>query len=203
MAKQEEIISLMRRMGMNVPTKESRIYENAYDNFLENEINLNEDKIDNDESEKVRQMILSNNYWERNKYISFLDSLNKSTRKPFLSNYTPQQLKEKHVQTYKLKGYNIGFALYKDEDDGLVDIISVHNNEPNIAHVGDALIEIAKKNGGNKLDHYDGFLSNLYAKHGFEEYDRYKWKDEFANKDWDYAKYGRPDVILRKLKKEE
>lgn len=199
MATREEILDLMRRMGMYVPLKEDRIREYAYDNFLESEINLNEEKVDNEESEKVRQMILSNNYWERNNYVNFLKSLDKSTRKPFLSNYDVQSLINNHIQTFKLKGYDIGFALKKDDDDGLVDIISVHNNEPNIAHIGDALIEMAKKNGGNKLDHYDGFLSNLYSKHGFKEYDRLKWDDQYANPNWDYAKYGRPDVVLRKL----
>lgn len=160
---------------------------------------MTEDKVDNEESQKVKEMILSNHYWIRNQYEQFLESLNSSTRKPFLSKYTAEELKNHNVQTYQLNGYHIGYALKPDEDG--VDIISVHNNEPNIKGVGDALIESAKANGGTKLDHYDGFLSDLYSKHGFEEYDRYKWDDQYADPNWDYERYGRPDVILRKLKK--
>lgn len=197
---ENKCMDLMSRMGMiKHYNKRQNIYEYAFDNsFIEDET-LTEDKVDNEESQKVKEMILSNQYWIRNQYEQFLESLNSSTRKPFLSKYTAEELKNHNVQTYQLNGYHIGYALKLDEDG--VDIISVHNNEPNIKGVGDALIESAKANGGTKLDHYDGFLSDLYSKHGFEEYDRYKWDDQYADPNWDYERYGRPDVILRKLKK--
>lgn len=197
---ENKCMDLMSRMGMiKHYNKRQNIYEYAFDNsFIEDET-LTEDKVDNEESQKVKEMILSNHYWIRNQYEQFLESLNSSTIKPFLSKYTAEELKNHNVQTYQLNGYHIGYALKPDEDG--VDIISVHNNEPNIKGVGDALIESAKANGGTKLDHYDGFLSDLYSKHGFEEYDRYKWDDQYADPNWDYEKYGRPDVILRKLKK--
>lgn len=197
---ENKCMDLMSRMGMiKHYNKRQNIYEYAFDNsFIEDET-LTEDKVDNEESQKVKEMILSNEYWIRNQYEQFLESLNSSTRKPFLSKYTAEELKNHNVQTYQLNGYHISYALKPDEDG--VDIISVHNNEPNIKGVGDALIESAKANGGTKLDHYDGFLSDLYSKHGFEEYDRYKWDDQYADPNWDYERYGRPDVILRKLKK--
>lgn len=197
---ENKCMDLMSRMGMiKHYNKRQNIYEYAFDNsFIEDET-LTEDKVDNEESQKVKEMILSNHYWIRNQYEQFLESLNSSTRNPFLSKYTAEELKNHNVQTYQLNGYHIGYALKPDEDG--VDIISVHNNEPNIKGVGDALIESAKANGGTKLDHYDGFLSDLYSKHGFEEYDRYKWDDQYADPNWDYERYGRPDVILRKLKK--
>ena len=197
---ENKCMDLMSRMGMiKHYNKRQNIYEYAFDNsFIEDET-LTEDKVGNEESQKVKEMILSNQYWIRNQYEQFLESLNRSTRKPFLSKYTAEELKNHNVQTYQLNGYHIGYALKPDEDG--VDIISVHNNEPNIKGVGDALIESAKANGGTKLDHYDGFLSDLYSKHGFEEYDRYKWDDQYADPNWDYERYGRPDVILRKLKK--
>ncbi len=197
---ENKCMDLMSRMGMiKHYNKKQNVYENAFDNsFIENDT-LSEDKVDNEESQKVKEMILSNEYWIRNQYEQFLESLNRSTRKSFLSKYTAEELKNHNVQTYQLNGYHIGYALKPDEDG--VDIISVHNNEPNIKGVGDALIESAKANGGTKLDHYDGFLSDLYSKHGFEEYDRYKWDDQYADPNWDYERYGRPDVILRKLKK--
>ena len=59
------------------------------------------------------------------------------------------------------------------------------------------------KNGGTKLDHYDGFLSSLYEPLGFKEYKRYKWDNKFAPDNWDYEKDGRPDVVMRKLDKND
>lgn len=196
---ENKCMDLMSRMGLiKHHNKTQNIYEYAFDNsFIEDET-LTEDKVDNEESQRVREKILSNKCWIRNDYESFLNSLNQSTRKAFLSQYTTEELRNHNVQTYQLNGYHIGYALKPDEDG--VDIISVHNNEPNIKGVGDALIESAKSNGGTKLDHYDGFLSDLYSKHGFEEYDRYKWDDQYANPNWDYERYGRPDVVLRRLK---
>lgn len=199
----KECLDLMREMGESLYTDEDkrRIFENAYCNSFINGSILEEEKVDNEESQRVKQMILSNQYWIRNDYEGFIQSLSKSTRLPFLSKYTPEELQEAGVQTYQLKGYNIGYALKPDADG--VDIISVHNNEPNIAHIGDALIESAKANGGNKLDHYDGFLSKLYTKHGFEEYERFPWDDKYADANWDYKTYGRPDVVMRRLPKTE
>ena len=84
--------------------------------------------------------------------------------------------------------------------DGDMDIISVHNNT-DIHGVGEALIDSAKRLGGTTLDHFDGFLSNFYAKKGFKEDARGKWDDQYAPEDWDYEKYGRPDVVLRRLEK--
>lgn len=203
MRKPKNCLDLMREMGENLYTEDDkkRIFESAYCNSFINGSILEEDKVDNEESQKVKQMILSNQYWIRNDYAGFIDSLSKSSRMPFLSKYTPEELQEAGVQTYQLKGYNIGYAL-KPDTDGYTDIISVHNNEPNIAHIGDALIESAKANGGSKLDHYDGFLSQLYSKHGFNEYDRLKWDDQYADPNWDYNTYGRPDVVMRRLQKD-
>lgn len=196
----QQMVGLMERMGMKNCNYMRKIYENAYDNSFYDSESLNESEANPEESQKVKEMILSNNYWIRNNYEGFIDSIQKSTRLPFLSQYTPEDLKNMGVQTYQLRGYNIGYAL-KPDSDGYTDIISVHNNEPTIKGVGDALVDSAKANGGNKLDHYDGFLSDLYSKHGFEEYDRYKWDDQYASKDWDYDRYGRPDVIMRRVKK--
>ena len=122
---ENKCMDLMSRMGMiKHYNKRQNIYEYAFDNsFIEDET-LTEDKVDNEESQKVKEMILSNHYWIRNQYEQFLESLNSSTRKPFLSKYTAEEL----------NGYHIGYALKPDEDG--VDIISVHNNEPNIKGVG-------------------------------------------------------------------
>jgi hypothetical protein len=55
-----------------------------------------------------------------------------------------------------------------------------------------------KKNGGTKLDHFDGKLSDIYSRNGFVEYGRDKWNDEYRPVDWD-NKNGTPDVVYRRL----
>ena len=152
-----------------------------------------------DRSEEVKKAMQDKNNWIVNDYDSFVDSLNKSNRSGFLTHYTAKDLYKKGATTYQLKGYNIGYALCPDPEDGEVDIISVHNNEPNVHNIGDLMLTLAKENGGTKLDHFEGKLSDIYKRNGFKEYDRYQWDDQYAPKDWDYQRYGRPDVVMRKI----
>lgn len=95
---ENKCMDLMSRMGMiKHYNKRQNIYEYAFDNsFIEDET-LTEDKVDNEESQKVKEMILSNHYWIRNQYEQFLESLNRSTRKSFLSKYTAEELKNHNV----------------------------------------------------------------------------------------------------------
>lgn len=155
-----------------------------------------------DRSEDVKKLMQDKNNWIINDYSAFVDSLNKSNRSGFLTHYTPQDLYKKGATTYQLKGYNIGYALCPDPEDGEVDIISVHNNEPDVHNIGDLMLTLAKQNGGTKLDHFEGKLSDIYSRNGFEEYDRYQWDDQYAPDDWDYKQYGRPDVVMRKIKRD-
>ena len=116
-------------------------------------------------------------------------------------NIPPEDFAEMGAITFKLQGYNIDYALHPMED-GNGDIISVHNNEPTIHNIGATLIDNAKVNGDNQLDHFDGFLSDLYSNAGFEEYDRWKFNRQYAPEDWNYERDGEPDVVLRRLAKD-
>lgn len=138
---------------------------------------------------------INNNDFEVNDVDNFLDSLHKSQYKEFLTDYQKQQLEDDYT-TYKVSGYDAGFAIKSDGD-----IVSVHNNTGiKGGGIGKALVQAAIRLGGNKLDHYAGFLDKFYEDLGFKEYERYKWDDQYASKTWDYDKFGRPDVVLRKLK---
>lgn len=174
------------------------LYIKCYENsFFEKQMVV-EKKIDEKLSKKVIDLI-KNNKFEVNRYESFVKSYKKGKRTTFLTNYTKDDLVNEGIKTYKVIGYNIGFAL-KPIESGM-EIVAVHNNEENIGGVGEILIKAAIKKGGNKLDHYDGFLSDFYEKLGFVEYARMKFKDEYADDNWDYEVYGRPDIVFRELKK--
>lgn len=149
-------------------------------------------------SEKVRKMIESEQCWVVNDYAAFCEDIRHSKHPGFLTKYTPEDLKKMNATTYQLRGFEIGYALIPMQD-GNVDIVSVHNNEPNIKGVVNSLMTSAKNNGGTQLDHFEGCLSDFYERNGFVEHNRDKWDDQYAPEDWNYEKYGRPDVVYRRL----
>jgi len=173
--------------------KKQRIFENEvrYVTYL----TLKEDKTinenDNGEREKVIQLINSNQF-DVNDYENFIKSLLKSKHPGFLTLYSVKEYMNDFT-TYKVKGYDIGYAIKSDGD-----IVSVFNNS-NVRNISNELIQSAIKHGGHKLDHFDGFLSGLYDKFGFKEYHRDKWNDEYKPQNWD-GKAGQPDVVYRQLK---
>lgn len=160
---------------------------------------INEDGSKEKERADVIKKIRKNEF-VRNDYKAFLNHLEDNKRNSFLSHYSVEDFENDNVQTFELRDYEIGYAL-KPMQNGDVDIISVHNNEPGIGGIGKELIQSAIRNGGTTLDHFDGFLSNLYGSMGFKEYDRYNWDEQYAPKNWDYKTYGTPDVVMRRLKK--
>ncbi|MCD7779802.1 MAG: hypothetical protein LUH05_03940 [Candidatus Gastranaerophilales bacterium] len=69
---------------------------------------------------------------------------------------------------------------------------------------GHALIELAKQNGGVKLDAFDTYLPEFYKKHGFIETNRSAWNEKYKPSGWNkeyYKKYnnGEPDVVYMHL----
>lgn len=178
--------------------KKEHIYEMCSITHMLDENERLYEANDDTERQRVVNMMKDEANWIVNDYEGFLSSLTKSQFMSFLTPYTIDDLKTGNIETYKLKDYNIGFALKHNGTD--VDIISVHNNEPNIRNISNELLTKAKELGGNTLDHFEGKLSDIYQRNGFEEYDRWAWNDEYAPKAWDYDKYGRPDVVFRRLK---
>jgi hypothetical protein len=72
------------------------------------------------DDEKLRQevirMMASDAYWDRNQYEEFLASRDKSTMPEFFTPYTAEQLEAEGAQTFKLHGFDIGYALVKTGD---------------------------------------------------------------------------------------
>ena len=127
-------------------------------------------------------------------YPIFMASMNKTKHPGSLTHYTLDEYKAKGARLYKVAGYDAGFAVSGDGD-----IISVHNNS-DYAAVAPELIKKAIEYGGDHLDHYDfGRLNDVYGGAGFDKYEEYDWDDQYAPKEWDYEKDGRPKVIMRGL----
>jgi hypothetical protein len=118
-----------------------------------------------------------------------------SQHKKMLTNYSTSELGK--MKLFKLKGYDIGYAL-KKRNGKFSEIVAVFNNEPDVKGIGEDLVKSAIRNGGCYLDHYDGFLTGLYSKLGFIEYDRYAFDPQY-DPDGSFRKqYGEKDVIFRK-----
>ena len=172
--------------------KKQRIFENElrYITYLA----LKEDKVinetGNEDREKVVQLI-NNDQFEINNYDNFIKSLLKSKHLGFLTLYSMKEYIDDFT-TYKVRGYDIGYAIKSDGD-----IVSVFNNS-NVRNISNELIQSAIRHGGRKLDHFDGFLSGLYDKLGFKEYHRDKWNNEYKPQNWS-DKEGTPDVVYRRL----
>ena len=54
----------------------------------------------------------------------------------------------------------------------------------------------AIENGGNKLDNYDGYLTRNYTQFGFIPVARVAFNEQYAPENWNYEKFGKPDVIF-------
>ena len=97
----------------------------------------------------------------------------------FLTPYSMEDLAG--MDLYVLGDHNAGFAI-KDGDD----IVSVHNNS-SLKGLGSEFMRKAKEVGGTRLDHFDGFLSGLYRKHGFTTvYEVYQWDEQYRPEHWNY-----------------
>lgn len=174
---------------------ELRLCEQSRINNLYN-TEINENDQDNNNPNKRDEIItlIKNNQWEEQNPQEFYDSLKKSKHPLMLTDYSTSELSQ--MKLFKLKGYNIGFAL-KKFNGRYSEIVAVHNNEPSIKNIGDELMNAAIQNGGCYLDHFDGFLSKLYSDTGFVEYKREPYNPKYDPKGIFKSKYGEQDVIFR------
>ena len=188
----EEIGKIKKMMGISHRPINTSYHEHLIEIYSDvyNEI-AEEDEID--DKDIVLKKIKNNDFIDNPKL--FLDSIKKSSRGEMLTEYSLEDLED--MLTFKLDGYDIGYALKKGYDDEYNEIVSVFNNS-GIKGVGDELIQSAIKNGGRYLDHYDGFLSSFYSKHGFEEYKRDKFDPQYDPTGEFRDKYGESDIIYRK-----
>jgi hypothetical protein len=161
---------------------------------LFNPESLNEDDINQEKIDDVIEKINNNDFEEHNP-SSFKEALSKSKHSLMLSDYSESELNEMHL--YKLNGYDIGYALKKSDSGKYDELVSVFNNESGVKNIGEILIQNAISNGSCKLDHFDGYLTNLYSKMGFVEVNREKYNPIYDPNGLFKKKYGESDVIYR------
>ena len=176
--------------------KKSLNERRAYDGMLMEVLNRQtKDNFHSDERNKVVDMI-KNNAFIHPTPQEFYHSLIQSKHSSMLTPYTPEELSK--MKLFKLPGYNIGFALKNfQQPNDFAEIVAVHNNEPEIKGIGRFLVQAAIRNGGKYLDHFDGYLSQLYADNGFVEYKRDAYDPQYDEDGSFRKRYGAQDVIYR------
>ena len=111
---------------------------------------------------------------------------------PFLSNYSEDNYYHMNALCYLSNDKQSGYVITGDLD--LVSVFSFPG-----AKQGKAAITSAIKNGVRTLDCTGDHLANLYSSFGFYEVSRVKWDNQYAPDNWDYIKFGTPDIIYMKL----
>ena len=182
-------------MGIKPKKKTSFSYHN---NLIEIFSESVEEK-DNDKKNiraNVIEKITNNEF--TNDTNEFYDSFTKKNKhKKMLTNYNLKDFSK--MKLFKLDGYDIGYALKKSSTGDYDEIVSVFNNS-GIKNIGNHLIQSIILNGGCYLDHYDGYLSDFYDKHGFEEIERYEFDPEYDPEGEFESQYGKRAIIVRKHK---
>ena len=85
-----------------------------------------------------------------------------------------------------------GIAITNDNN-----IVSVFKGESEKKNMVTTLLPAAIELGGNKLDNYNSEkLFDIYSLYGFIPVAKVKFDPNYAQADWDYNKYGQPDILF-------
>ncbi len=140
---------------------------------------LTEDSVGQNSGSDSLVSLIKTDQWEQPNPESFFRSLTSGKRSEMLTPYSVAELAK--MQLFKVNGYNAGFAIKSDGD-----IVAVHNNT-GVGGIGGELIKAAKRNGGVKLDHFDGFLTGFYERFGFKVVSHEPFNDDYAPQGWKYT----------------
>lgn len=112
----------------------------------------------------------------------------------FVTRYSPEEYRAMGATCYVSKTGRSGYAVKPDGD--IISLFAAKGSGEGRQAFADAI-----RNGGTKLDCFDGFLPGLYAQFGFKEYDRWKWDDQYAPPGWNKERFDSPDVVLMRLER--
>ena len=113
-----------------------------------------------------------------------------SEYQPFLTLYSPRELAERNARTYLTDDHTAGY--FVDPDGQVGGVFATPDAQPG---VGKAMMVHAIQNGGTYLFHFDGFLTDYYARFGFRPFASLPWDQSQAPTNWNYERYGTPRVV--------
>ena len=103
-----------------------------------------------------------------------------------------------NMRTFLLDDGKAGYAI--EEDGTLVGVFK--SPDSNLKNALSIIVPEAIRNGATKLDAFEGFLTEQYAKYGFVEVDRVPWDEQYRPEGWT-DEMGTPDVVYMELKQDE
>lgn len=118
----------------------------------------------------------------------------KSEKIPFITCFTAGQLIDCRLYVSYDYDSKIGYGIQHDNE-----LFSLFNNS-GIQGLGKHAIIDAIEKGADNLFCFEGHLSALYSQFGFVITDLQAFDDKYAPKNWNYKKYGQPNVVWMKLK---
>lgn len=142
-------------------------------------------------------LLIEDDQWDQSP-DTFYQSYIQSRHPKMLTSYSLEDFSK--MDTFKVPGYNIGFALKPFQDTEEYEVVAVHNNDSRVSKVGSYLAKAALSKKGYYLDHFDGMLSDLYGSAGYKEYDRQPYDPQYDPDESFKNQYGTPDVVYRKHK---
>ena len=96
--------------------------------------------------------------------LYFLDARESSSKVADATSVFDADLESVDTRYFYDTAVRAGFAVRKDGE-----LVFVHSLTRGL---GDALVDCARNRGANRLDCFDGYLVDLYGRHGFVEVDR-------------------------------
>lgn len=130
--------------------------------------------------------------WEFRRRLSYVAD----RYKPFLSDYSATAIQATGFQCYLASDKASGFMVSNYGE--IANIFSIANHENRLR----SLVRAAACRGGRYLDCYEGELRERYQALGFDAYDAEPFDDSLAHETWDYAEYGRPDVVFMEMSRQ-
>lgn len=121
-------------------------------------------------------------------YVAIKSAKIEGKRGAYLSLYSEGEYQ--HNVCYLTDDKKAGFAL----DNG--NVISVFKHPQYNGKATDVLIPEALRQGGNRLDCFNGILPIIYSKFGFKPVAKIHFNREFAPHEWNYERDKEPDIIF-------
>ena len=113
--------------------------------------------------------------------------------KPFLTFFDMHELSVSRLYVSEECNSLVGYAINPDSE-----LFNLFNNS-GVRGLGKHAIIDAIERGANNLLCFDGKLPKLYAQYGFVITDVQCWNDHYAPENWNYKKYGHPNVIQMRI----
>ena len=110
---------------------------------------------------------------------------------PFLTPYADQDYEKKGTRLFLSQDRQSGFGINPDGE--LISVFSLERKR------GKILVAEAKKQGATHLSCMGEHLLKMYSEFGFAPVEILQWDNRFAPKDWNYERFGTPNIYDMKL----